>query len=129
MSILFPSGVRFLSRAAALTVSYHHNRGFTGSLSRARMPKTHFEHGAMVHTRRTAPRLQYPTRIPARQVSVSRRRRARRRRLRFVGVVYSGAIDDAQLFGTAARYRRLSDSKTAFGDEGATRPPPMLLGY
>jgi hypothetical protein len=32
MSILFPSGVRFLSRAAALTVSYHHNRGFTGSL-------------------------------------------------------------------------------------------------
>jgi hypothetical protein len=39
------------------------------------------------------------------------------------------AIEDAQLFGTAARYRRLSDSKTAFGDEGATRPPPMLLGY
>jgi hypothetical protein len=39
------------------------------------------------------------------------------------------AVDDAQLFGTAARYRRLSDPKTAFGDEGATRPPPMLLGY
>ena len=36
---------------------------------------------------------------------------------------------DAQLFGTAARYRWLSDYKTAFGDEGATRPPPMLLGY
>ena len=37
MSILFPSGVRFLSRAAVLTVSYHHNRGSTGSLSKARI--------------------------------------------------------------------------------------------
>jgi|SRR5271165_3036132 len=37
MSILFTSGVRFLSRAAVLTVSYHDNRGSTGSLSRARI--------------------------------------------------------------------------------------------
>ena len=33
MSILLPSGVRFLSRAAALTVSYHHNRGLKARFS------------------------------------------------------------------------------------------------
>jgi hypothetical protein len=39
------------------------------------------------------------------------------------------ASHDSQTDLNGARYRRLSDSKTAFGDEGATRPPPMLLGY
>ena len=37
----------------------YHNRGSTDSLSKARIPKTHW--------RRTDLRLQYPTRIPARQ--------------------------------------------------------------
>jgi hypothetical protein len=57
MSILFPSGMQFLSRAAVLTVSYITNADLQARFQERVFRRRTCEHAAIVHTRRTAPRL------------------------------------------------------------------------